>query len=361
MKNFRNISILLSIVLWVLIIYRLYPSEDTSPETSSSNEVTLSKNNTATSEETSSSPELGESIEVVTIGKDEEKSLKVQEYISLLNSSDVCAAVSRLKDDKDITSQSYALRVYFKNKESTLNELSNSLAYAFFDFEKRPSSERELFFYVYNYPNNNKKRKLSIFRKLQKLNPDNGAYYFFNLVNLSSKKEIINEIELLSQAKYFDTHFSWITKGIRENTFDSVSAFYMGLNVFSQVRLPSFKEPKKILLDHIEKGVDKDKLLSYSKKIVKTNTRSNGKYIDLLWQPIEHAIFRNIAIKLDPSLSKKMKRTMDLMKEGNNDNSRDKRAEFLSDLHSNCDDKSAENFLQFEQNTYHEFRSKYNL
>jgi hypothetical protein len=215
-------------------------------------------------------------------------------------------------------------------------------------------------FYAYSIMGKDKIKSNSIFKQLQVLSPGNGAYYYFNLVNLE-KSYLLKEVELLSRSKYFDSHFMWLTRSLHNSTLDNFNAFFLAKSVHSKIKYPDYLSPYKILKKYRNQIVERRDLSLFFDKQLKNQLSIKNKFMDINWIPIEYIIFKKIFYLLGNLENKKYIKYNEVIEKSSIATRRATRSKFVNGLNSDCDPKVAERFLEFEKELYNQFNENFEL
>lgn len=293
-------------------------------------------------------------IEIIYPGIDSSKAKAIRK---LVENQEICKLAKKLRENSRSYVELPALIEHLRDYSSS-KELVSILEIYFDNKSQGIETEKELFFYTTSLERSNSELSKKLFKKLQLMSPDNGAYYFFNLINLTSKIEILEEIELMAGSKYFDSHFKWLTRTLREETINDFNAFQLGLSIHSKIRYPNYLEAYQVIKKY-QKNINNTSLLTrYIKTVLDTNLRSNGKFIDLYWIPMEYIIFKKMYYLLGNKKIKAYIEYKELMNYGVAGSRRKLRSSFVKKLNNNCDPSEAELFLDFEKKILNEFKMK---
>lgn len=242
------------------------------------------------------------------------------------------------------------------NGASETAELRNSLRMLLYkeesDFDNA-NTERELFIAATFTKDKAKSKKL--FRALQEINSNNGAYFYFNLVNLETKDQIRSELAAMVRAKSFDTHMSSIYREMWEHSLNNFPILMGTLKVFANVAFPDFSKPRKVIKNNINL-VDAKRLEDFSEMIVKKNLRFEGQFLDVWWNPLEYASFEAIHRSLKPK--KKYPHIRDLMKNSKPMVIRKEREEVWKKMNEKCSDEITETLMSEERVYFREYKRR---
>lgn len=200
-----------------------------------------------------------------------------------------------------------------------------------------------------------------IFLKLQNIEPQNGAYYFFNLVNLK-EDERKSEIKKMIQTSYFDFHLSKVFIMTRDESLNDVGLFFLGQEVLSRIPYPDFKRARNIIAGQLTELEDKHKASDYFELIIKQNLESEGKYIELSWSPMVLMIFRSLYKEVLTFVNKEgtdYPSYQELIKQDYIRSKRNNNRVELENLRKHCLPGDADYLFQQENKTFLDFKRVY--
>lgn len=231
---------------------------------------------------------------------------------------------------------------------------------------EKTTSEIEMFYMALSYAgllNEGHHKDIAkankLFKKLQDLDSENGAYYYFNLSNLKTNDSLTRELSMFSKSLHFNFHYSSLYRELWDNTMGEFSLFMAGQDVINKVAYPDFKKPYKIILRNLSLLEEPTVLLSYLRNIISKNLKNSGIYIDLSWSPVELVFFTSLHKHISKHLGiglKKFKTYKEILNEISP--ARERVRANLELLKSNCTLKNADKLMDSERYYYQEFKNQ---
>lgn len=269
-----------------------------------------------------------------------------------------CEAFKEVNDKLDPKSvfEVYAESLREVNGVRETSEVRNSLRMLLHkdkqEFDKA-KTERELF--IAAAFTKDKKKSEKLFRTLQEMDSNNGAYFYFNLVNLETKNQIQSELASMVRAKTFDTHLSALYRKMWELSLNNFPILMGTLKVFANVPFPDFSKPRKIIRSNLNL-VDAKRLEDFSEMIVKKNLRFDGQFLDVWWNPLEYASFQGIHRSLKPK--KNYPHLRDIMKKNKHTVLQQERQELWYKMTKTCTEEITESLMSKERVLFREYKRK---
>ncbi|TNF26534.1 MAG: hypothetical protein EP319_13560 [Deltaproteobacteria bacterium] len=285
-----------------------------------------------------------------------------KKYVEIMMENRPCEAIKEFENPK---AMDQFLPAYIEVLEKKAgNEMSEVIRILKMISAKKPlyqSTEREIYFSAmvlsgfYNDKGIDNKASYKLFKKLQKMNPENGAYYFFNLPNITSKKEIADQIESMLRTRFFDAHMNWLFRQFWSASLDEYAFHNGSIMVFGNLPYPDYNRSLKILISYQNKLQDKTELSDYANMVANNNSRFRGQFIDLWWSPIEYSVFAKIFNKLNPT-KPQFQHYSKVMNQDKNKDMRQKQSELWMQMKSNCTESAAEQYLENERTYFQDFK-----